>query len=80
MVSGHQLATRLKMYRQRLGHELHSRHYSQKCVGLVCPLQLPSPDKQQNLNSKSEIWLQWQCLSHKTDTFRAMPSELQNER
>ena len=30
--------------RQCLGHELHWWHYSQKCVGLVCPPQLPSPD------------------------------------
>ena len=27
--------------RQRLGQELHWWHYSQKCVGLVCPPQLP---------------------------------------
>ena len=27
--------------RQRLGQELHWWRYSQKCVGLVCPPQLP---------------------------------------
>ena len=30
--------------RQRLGHELHWWHYSQKCAGLVCPPHLPQPD------------------------------------
>ena len=35
--------------RQRLGQELHLWHYSQKCVGLVCPPQLPYHIQQKNL-------------------------------
>ena len=35
--------------RQRLGQELHWWHYSQKCVGLVCPPQLPYQIQQKNL-------------------------------
>ena len=41
--------------RQRLGHELHWWHYSQKCVGLVCPPQLPSPAKINNKTSTRKI-------------------------
>ena len=32
-----------------LGQELHWWHYSQKCVGLVCPPQLPYQIQQKNL-------------------------------
>ena len=38
--------------RQCLGHELHWWHYSQKCVGLVCPPQIPYQIQQKNLIPK----------------------------
>ena len=45
------------------GQELHWWHYSQKCVGLVCPPQLPYQIQQKNLIPNPSIWLQ--NLSHK---------------
>ena len=41
--------------RQRLGQELHWWHYSQKCVGLVCPPRLPYQIQHKNLIPKRLI-------------------------